>query len=167
MKAAEDEIWQWFSAALAWTVFRLPAGGHLTLSAGSQQARFDRGYRQLDCRIVAESMDATKSEPWPARYADYEAVAESTAPALRQVMRLRLPLLRLRARTDDSDRAPDIGVLGPARFDEYRTRPRPISPHVYHWHRAAITLAATTTEERGRVTVTPTDYFTGALRDIR
>lgn len=52
----ESEVWEWFSAALGWTLFNLPVDSFLLLSArGELSAQFVRGSDYLYCEVVADA----------------------------------------------------------------------------------------------------------------
>ncbi|MFB8008692.1 hypothetical protein [Nocardia sp. NPDC056000] len=109
--AAESLVWEWFSAAVAWTLFTLPAESFLVLSARDEvSAGFFRGSGHLHGEL-ADGQEAVL--PWPARFSDYERIAAQAVAAMRDVHELWLPMeLTARAWTDGLGADPDLNLLG-------------------------------------------------------
>ncbi|MFR9754087.1 TY-Chap domain-containing protein [Nocardia sp. 004] len=137
--AAEDAVWDWFAAGLAWTLFTLPEESILTLADGDDTSSFAQFRKDCGLRaevgtasygggsmpehelVLAERGWALPDEDnnnwyqdldWPARYTDYEQLAESVALALRNVSGVWLPLgLQSETWNDGSDQEPDISEI--------------------------------------------------------
>lgn len=134
----ESEIWEWFSAALGWTLFNLPVDSFLLLNArGELSAQFARGSTALYCEVVAEvgeqAADTASARlralgwdtpdpdapcnwrlqlPWPARFSEYERVGAIVVAAMREIQELWLPLeLTAETWTEGTDERADLGLL--------------------------------------------------------
>ncbi|WP_280265611.1 TY-Chap domain-containing protein [Nocardia wallacei] len=152
-EAVEDDVWAWFSTALAWTLFRLPVDAKLILSTtGNRYVQFARHSDVLQCEVVSNDfLDADHHIPsavearlraqgwergsvynwgrivrWPAFFRDYELVADFVVSALREALGVWLPLVLIpRTWIDGSDRLPDIGMLHLGGFSEKGLRSAP------------------------------------------
>ncbi|WP_067569660.1 TY-Chap domain-containing protein [Nocardia acidivorans] len=133
--AAESEVWEWFSAALGWTLFALPVESYLVLSApDGLSAQFIRGSDSLYCEVVADrpedaaaarlraqgwdapgplTPDNWRRElAWPARFSDYTEIAAQVVAVMRDVQGLWLPMeLTARTWTDGSEVDPALKAL--------------------------------------------------------
>lgn len=151
---AENALWDWFEAGLAWTLFTLPEHGILILADEQGTGRFVQfskggglraevgafgGTPERDS-VLAERRWSRPDEDeinwyqdltWPAYYADYERVAESVAWALRNVLDVWLPLgLRSTTWNDGRGPEPDIGEI-PA-YELPADRLRAMEPAALH-----------------------------------
>ncbi|MGW4242184.1 TY-Chap domain-containing protein [Nocardia sp. NPDC004722] len=151
----EAEAWEWFSAALAWTLFTMPQESCVILSdARHWCAQFMRGGDELlaetpsntglaqtihssaDEALLAargwrapegQELNWSRRVTWPARFEEYERLAEQVVVVVRDVLRLWLPLQLQVETIPGLQRAqPDVSLLGANDFaaDELRTLPR-------------------------------------------
>ncbi|WP_327145925.1 TY-Chap domain-containing protein [Nocardia sp. NBC_01327] len=115
--SAVDAVWEWFSAALAWSLFTLPEQGIRILSTDCGYVQFLRTRTILQCevssnhmlgvqRISADGEALLAADGWelpgadsnwvleirsPGEYTIYEHTAASIVSALRDVLELSLP----------------------------------------------------------------------------
>ncbi|WP_216918244.1 TY-Chap domain-containing protein [Nocardia noduli] len=151
---AEDAVWEWFAAGLAWTLFTLPEDGILTLvdedgtgwfaqfgkasglraevgsgavNDASGLALAERGWRRSD----ENEHTWYRYLRWPARYTDYEELADAVVGALGRVAGVWLPLgLRSQSWNDGFGPDPDVGEL--AVFGLAAERMRAMTPATLH-----------------------------------
>lgn len=59
-----------------------------------------------------------------------------------------------------------MNYLAPLAVSIFRSRPRQISPELYHWYEGGIRLAAHTELDAKQISITPTDEFLGLLSEL-
>ncbi|QLY33368.1 hypothetical protein [Nocardia huaxiensis] len=113
--AAEYDLWQWFPEELAWRLFVLPVDGFFVLSSreGVRFGYFQRTGDRLRGELEAATGFREQFEVrWPARFEEFERLAERVAAALRAEFGLRLPIEAAAAAWVDGDEQIDCGPLG-------------------------------------------------------
>ncbi|MFE3190242.1 hypothetical protein ACFXHA_14615 [Nocardia sp. NPDC059240] len=154
--ALEAEAWDWFTAALAWTMFNLSEGGAVVLTTDKHWcAQFVRNSGGMQCEVPAnggglqgedqmspdqEAFLAARGwrEPegdnwvrelaWPAQFGGYEELAGHVVTVIRDVFGVWLPF-ELRAETihDNRGELPDVRALGLKGYAAENFRTQPLS----------------------------------------